>query len=145
MHFTQNKGTSTVHILPPLFSTNTPPPLPQVFTVTLWLPFITRSIARACSHLDVLDQRVTDAVNVRQELDLRVGEASSFPLLPSLPGPATGTQEEKKYAVVNDCVNDITYECGLSWDMFMWLMHVHAVQLVFPLCPQVVPLHGSRL
>ncbi|KAL5473608.1 hypothetical protein EMCRGX_G028112 [Ephydatia muelleri] len=32
-----------------------------------------QSIARACSHLDVLDQRVTDAVNVRQELDLRVG------------------------------------------------------------------------
>ena len=36
---------------------------------------IYRSITRACSTLDVLDQKVSDAVNVRQELDLRIGKA----------------------------------------------------------------------
>ena len=37
------------------------------------LVHLSRSIMRACANLGVVDDRVVDAVQVRQELDLRIG------------------------------------------------------------------------
>ena len=49
----------------------------MVHISVLWkvcvLVHLPRSIMRACANLGVVDDRVVDAVQVRQELDLRIG------------------------------------------------------------------------
>ncbi len=49
------------------------PSFTSCIIVTVFPP-IGRSIMRACANLGVVDSRVVDAVQVRQELDLRIGE-----------------------------------------------------------------------
>ena len=43
---------------------------------SLSLPLL-RSITRACTNLTVLDKRMVDAVEARQELDLRIGKINN--------------------------------------------------------------------
>ena len=98
------------------------------------LPLITRSITRACGHLDVLDQRVTDAVNVRQELDLRVGEALPIPS-PPLPLPLTLLSPPSLLVVM---CNEWNQQWAFRRRVFMIVLsvtcaHVRAVHCCLPL------------
>jgi len=40
--------------------------------------YFSRAIARACQNLAPPDKRISDAVDVRQELDLRIGEHTNI-------------------------------------------------------------------
>lgn len=42
------------------------------------ISLVHRSVARACATLGTLDQRMVDAVEARQEVDLRIGSEKSF-------------------------------------------------------------------
>ena len=51
-----------------------------IVTLTLSLSLslsLSRSITRACTNLTVLDKRMVDAVEARQELDLRIGKINN--------------------------------------------------------------------